>query len=462
MKEATFPPNFLWGAATSAYQIEGGSSADGRGESIWDRFSSTPGRVVDNSTGDVACDHYRLFESDVSLMKNLGLRGYRFSISWPRVIPSGRGSVNHRGLDFYDTLVDSLLGASIEPFATLYHWDLPQQLQERGGWPARATADAFAYYARIVSERLGDRVKNWITINEPWCVSMLSHQLGRHAPGLAEWPAALLASHHVMLAHGWATKELRAAIPDAKVGIALNLVPAQPASMSLADREACRQFDGYFNRWFLDPIYGRGYPADIVNDYRSDGRLPTAWESVVQDTDMTTIATPLDFLGVNYYHRKIVRSEVVPETENAERLVFPAPESDWTEMGWEVYPLGLYDLLRRVHEEYAPPEIYITENGASYSDIQEADGRVRDERRVRFLRDHLLAAHTAIERGVPLSGYFVWSLLDNFEWERGYTQRFGIVWVDFATQSRKLKDSALWYCDVIRRNGVALEDETLV
>jgi len=304
-----------------------------------------------------------------------------------------------------------------------------------------------------VGRALGDRVKNWITHNEPWCASLLSHQIGRHAPGLTDWPAALAASHHLLLSHGWSVPVLRSHSHDSRVGITLNLTPAEPASPSRADRDACRHFDGYFNRWFLDPVHGRRYPSDMLADYASDGRLPEDWDRLVAPGDLEAIAEPTDFLGVNYYNRAVVRSETVPEAKNLPRTVILAPESEWTEMGWEVFPDGLYRILCRVHFEYGPRSLYITENGASWSDGPGPDGRIRDERRRVFVQEHLRAARRAMAVGVPLDGYFVWSLMDNFEWERGYSQRFGVVWVDYETQRRIPKDSALWYRRVIESNS---------
>jgi beta-glucosidase len=449
MGASGFPERFVWGVATSAYQIEGASSDDGRGESIWDRFCRSPGKVAKGASGDVACDHYRRYRDDVGIMRGIGVKAYRFSIAWPRILPRGRGEPNPRGLDFYSRLVDTLLDAGIEPFVTLYHWDLPQTLQDEGGWPHRATAEAFVEYADVVSRRLGDRVKRWITHNEPWCASLLGHQEGKHAPGWRDWPAALLASHHLLLSHGWAVPVIRANVKEAEVGITLNLTPAEPASPSAADLDSCRHFDGYFNRWFLDPLYRPHYPEDMLADYAADGRLPKDWAAQVRPDDLTAIAAPTDFLGVNYYTRAVLRSQAVAEKDNLHRLIFPAPASERTEMGWEVFPEGLHRILHRVHLEYAPGPIYVTENGASYPDGPGPDGRVRDGRRLRFLREHFRAAERAIAAGVPLAGYFVWSLLDNFEWERGYDQRFGIVWTDYATQQRIPKDSALWYRRVI-------------
>lgn len=454
MTAYVFPKDFIWGTATSSYQIEGAANEGGRGESIWDRYSKTPGKVNDGTNGDVACDHYHRYPEDIALMKNLGVGAYRFSIAWPRILPSGRGTVNAAGLDFYDRIVDTLLAAGIEPFVTLYHWDLPQALQDEGGWANRATAEAFAEYARVVGKRLGDRVKKWITHNEPWCASLLSHQLGLHAPGIKDYRTALSASHHLLLSHGLAVPILRECSSGAEVGITLNLTPTVPASRSAADIDAARHFDGYFNRWFLDPLFGRHYPADMIADYIAAGHLPPEGLTDLRPGDLKIIAAPCDFLGVNYYNRTVMRSSRIPEEENLPRTEHLAPREEWTEMGWEVYPDGLRQILTRVHLEYNPAKLYVTENGASYSDGPDPEGRVRDERRRRFLRDHFIAARRAMDAGAPLAGYFVWSLLDNFEWERGYTQRFGIVWVDYATQKRIPKDSALWYQGVIAKGFV--------
>jgi beta-glucosidase len=451
---SAFPQGFLWGVATSAYQIEGAAREDGRGESIWDRFSRVPGKVLDGSTGDVACDHYHRYREDVLLMQKLGIRAYRFSIAWPRILPDGTGRIEPRGLDFYSRLVDALLEAGIEPVPTLYHWDLPQPLQDQGGWLNRKTAEAFAAYAGVVGTKLADRVKKWITHNEPWCASFLGHQRGMHAPGLEDFAAALTASHHLLLSHGLAVRAIRRISPGSEIGIALNLVPATPASPSAADREATRSFDGFFNRWFLDPLYGRGYPEDVLSDYAEAGHLPGPSLPALLPGDAQVIAEPTDFLGVNYYMRSIVRSERVPEHENLPRTVFPAPESEWTDMGWEIHPDGLHDLLCRVSADYGVPKLYVTENGASFSAAPDAEGRVQDAQRVQFLQEHFRAAGRALTAGVPVAGYFVWSLLDNYEWERGYTQRFGIVWVDYATQQRIPKQSAIWYSHAIAQNTV--------
>lgn len=458
MTKLEFPRSFVWGVATSSYQIEGAVHEDGRGESIWDRFAHTPGRIEDGSTGDVACDHYHRWPQDVALMKDLGLQAYRFSLAWPRILPTGRGRVNQAGLDFYNRLVDGLLEAGITPFATLYHWDLPQVLQDEGGWTARSVAEAFVEYADVTSRALGDRVKHWITHNEPWCASMLSYQIGEHAPGWKnDWPAALAAAHHLLLSHGWAVPVIRRNSPGAEVGITLNFTPATPASSSEEALTACRFFDGYFNRWFVDPLYRVAYPEDMVAAYSAQGHLPPAGMPFVQTGDMEAIAEPTDFLGVNYYSRAVLGSIPDETTTTATGLLPGGEDVERTEMGWEVYPQGLYDLLVRLHTDYSPAKLYITENGASYSDGPGEDGRVRDERRLRYLRDHFAASRRAIDEGVPLEGFFVWSLMDNFEWGKGYTQRFGIVWVDYETQQRVPKDSALWYRQVIADNAVTVE-----
>lgn len=448
MSVATFPAGFVWGAATAAYQIEGAAQEDGRGESIWDRFSHTPGKTKNGATGDVACDHYHRWHDDFALLGELHANAYRFSISWPRILPSGRGQINQVGLDFYSRQVDALLERGITPYVTLYHWDLPVVLEDAGGWPVRATAEAFAEYAGIVAQALGDRVKHWITINEPWCVSMLSHQVGEHAPGRQDWTAALAASHHSLLAHGLAEPEIRRYSPGAEVGITLNFTASVPASESMDDRDAARAFDGYFNRWFLDPVYGRGYPSDMVSAYMEAGFLPEGL-SFVQPGDMDIIAAPTDFLGVNYYTREVVAAGTRPGEWQPVRLDTPR-----TEMGWEIYPEGLYKLLLRLYSGYDVPKIYITENGVSYLDGPGDDGQVHDQRRIDYLQQHLVACHRAVAAGVPLVGYFQWSLMDNFEWGWGYDQRFGAIYVDYVTQMRTPKDSFYWYRDVIARNGL--------
>jgi beta-glucosidase len=428
-----FPDDFLWGAAVSAYQIEGAVQADGRGESIWDRFSSTPGKVANGDTGAVACDSYHRYREDVRLMQELGLNAFRFSIAWPRIVPDGRGEPNSAGLDFYDRLVDELLAAEIEPFATLYHWDLPQALEERGGWPARETAEAFAEYVDVVSERLGDRVRHWITQCEPWVVSWLGYGMGEHAPGRTSDVDALAAAHHVLLSHGLAAEVLRRRSSEAKVGITIDLVAFHPLTDSQADADAVKRLDGSRNRWILDPVLRGEYPADMLEAFAPI--LPP-----IEDSDLSTIAAPLDFLGVNYYTRSVVRAD----SDNGEPVMVDAEDVERTAMGWEVYPDGLFELLVRLHDEYELPPLYVTENGAAYADHR-SNGTVEDPRRISYVERHLDAIARAIDYGIPVHGYFLWSLLDNFEWAMGYSCRFGIVYVDFATLERVPKASYRWY-----------------
>jgi beta-glucosidase len=445
MSTVHFPPGFLWGSATASYQIEGAWQEDGKSESIWDRFSHTPGRISDGATGDVACDHYHHWRDDIALMGSLGLQAYRFSTAWPRILPDGYGKVNQAGLDFYSRLTDGLLEAGIEPYVTLYHWDLPQVLQDRGGWPARLSAQAFVEYTDAVTRRLGDRVKNWITLNEPWCSSLLSYFLGEHAPGHRDLGEGAAAAHHLLLAHGWAMPVIRQNSPGCRAGVTLNLSPQVPASPSDEDTLAARLADGILNRLFLDPLSGRGYPQDLIEAYAVE--MP-----YVELGDLAAISAPLDFLGVNYYMRNIVRSEAIPENQNEPRTITRRPEL--TDMGWEVYPEGLYEILTRLKADYDFPAYYVTENGVAYPDHVGADGQVFDARRVAYLRDHFIQAARAIAEGVPLRGYFVWSLMDNFEWAFGFSKRFGLVYTDYATQQRTPKASALWYSRVIAENAV--------
>jgi beta-glucosidase len=439
-----FPQGFVWGAATASYQIEGAWNEDGKGESIWDRFSHTPGCVRDGDTGDVACDHYHRWRDDVKLMKELGLKAYRFSIGWPRVLPEGRGKVNQPGIDFYSQLVDALLAEKIEPWVTLYHWDLPQALQDEGGWTSRMIVDAFTEFTDVVTRALGDRVRNWITLNEPWVSAFVGYRDGRHAPGHMNLDEAVAATHHLLLSHGHSVPIIRANCPNANVGITLNLTPQDPASPSLADRKMATWRDGYINRLFLDPLSGRGYPQDIITSFGN------TMEGFVQPGDMDTIIAPIDFIGVNYYTRDIARAEHVSEEENEPRTVIPSDEI--TEMGWEVYPKGLYRTLGRLYFDYNFPAIYITENGAAFPDEVDAAGQVDDTARLSYIRRHLEMVNQAIQADVPVKGYFVWSLFDNFEWGHGYSKRFGIVHVDYQTQKRTLKSSAKWYSQMIREN----------
>jgi beta-glucosidase len=425
---------------------------DGRGPSIWDTFCGMPGRIRHGDTGDVACDQYHRYEEDVALMADLGVEAYRFSVAWPRIQPEGRGAPNQPGLDHYRRLVEALNTRGITPLPTLYHWDLPQALEDEGGWGNRDTALRFAEYAAMVRSSLAGTVPTWITLNEPWVVAWLGYGTGIHAPGRTDDALALSASHHLLLAHGLA----RDAMGDGRdVGIALNLQPARPATGDPRDVGAARLADLHMNRLFLDPLFGRGYPAQLVEHYR-----PVSDMRFVRDGDLEVIAGPLGFLGVNYYRRHTVTAEVSSQP-GADEL--PGSLGAWsvllagvelTAMGWPVEPQGLTDLLIELHGDYGPARIVVTENGAAFDDESGPDGVVHDPRRIGFLRDHIAAARAALEAGVPLAGFLVWSLLDNFEWAEGYSKRFGLVHVDFATQVRTPKESAAWYAEVIRRRAV--------
>ncbi len=439
-----FPPGFVWGAATASYQIEGAWQADGKGESIWDRFSHTPGKIEHGHTGDAACDHYHRWREDIGLMQALGLNAYRFSIAWPRILPAGRGSVNTAGLDYYDQLVDGLLAAGIQPYATLYHWDLPQALQELGGWTNRDVAHWFADYADLVSRRLGDRVQHWITHNEPWVVAFMGEWLGVHAPGNRDLRRALAAGHHLLVSHGLALEPLRAnAGPAGRLGITLNLTAAYPASDRSEDEAAAQRQDGFVNRWFLHPLYKGSYPEDMLEIFKGQMIEPQA-------DDMALISRPFDFLGVNYYTRTVCKAA----RDGLLQLDMVKQPGEHTEMGWEVYPEGLYDTLMQVQRDYAPASVYITENGAAFVDKLDGQGQVKDTRREAYLREHFVQAQRAIAAGAPLHGYFVWSLMDNFEWSYGYSKRFGLIYVDYATQARTIKQSGRWYSQVTRRNSL--------
>lgn len=442
-----FPENFLWGAATSSYQIEGAAHADGRGMTIWDTFSRTPGKVVNGDNGDVAADHYHRYKDDVAIMKHLGLHAYRFSIAWSRILPTGRGAVNEAGLDFYSRLVDELLASDIQPVATLYHWDLPQSLEDIGGWRNRELIQIFADYADVVTRVLGDRVKFWTTHNEPWVIAFLGHLTGEHAPGYKDgWKPALQVTHHLLVSHGAAVNVIRANVPDASAGIVTNHAWVDAVSTSPEDLAAKRRLEGYHNRWFLEPIFKGTYPADMWEAFGAD--VPD-----IHEGDMALASVPTDYLGINYYTRALVKHGGQPPLS----LDHVRGENDHTDQDWEVYPDGLYNLLKWIHEEYHPPKIYVTENGAAYDDVVTEDGRVPDVQREIYLRKHFTAARRAIADGVPLAGYFVWSLLDNFEWAWGYGKRFGIVYIDFDTLQRIPKQSALWYRDVIAQNGFVSE-----
>lgn len=436
VRRADFAADFRWGCSTSSYQIEGAVSVDGRGESIWDRFCAERGRIRDGSSGAVACDHYHRWPKDLDLARSLGVNAYRFSIAWPRVLPAGRGAVNDKGLDFYDRLVDGMLERGLEPWATLYHWDLPQVLQDAGGWAERATVQAFGEYTERVAKRLGDRVKHWITHNEPWCTAFLGHQYGSHAPGVQDFATAVQVCHHLLVSHGQAVAVLRRNVPAAQVGITLSLHPIRAASDSLADRDAARRHDGLRNRWFLDPLHGRGYPADTL-------ALLGPAAPRMHPEDLATIATPTDFLGVNYYFPEVVGDD--PGGDTMATRIVEREGIERTAFGWEVSPDGMVELLERVHREYAPARIILTENGSTYDDVVGPDGQVLDAQRRSYLARHIEAARQAVAAGVPLQGYFAWSLLDNFEWAEGYLRRFGLAYVDYATQQRTLKASGQWY-----------------
>ena len=447
-----FPPDFAWGTATASYQIEGAVDEDGRGPSIWDTYSHTPGNVANGDTGDVACDHYHRWADDVDLMASYGLDAYRFSVAWPRIQPSGRGPANQKGIDFYRRLVDRLVEKGIKPAATLYHWDLPQALQDDGGgWQNREIVDRFAEYASIVYEALGDGVAWWITHNEPWCVAALGHRIGRHAPGLHDIEAELRTAHHLLLSHGRAVEAYRATGRAAPIGITLNLSPTYPERETDANRAAADLSDAYTNRWYLDPVFRGEYPADLLSLVTERHGLD--W---VRDGDVAAVRQPIDFLGVNYYARRIVRAPVGGEPAEYAWVVSTAHDSriPRSDMGWEITPHTFTDLLVRLRDDYGSPPIFITENGCAIDDTFAPDGEIHDPRRIDFLRAHLAAVEAAIDRGVDVRGYFAWSLMDNFEWGEGYRQRFGITYVDFDTQRRIPKDSARWYAEVARRNGL--------
>ncbi|MFG2868452.1 GH1 family beta-glucosidase [Streptomyces sp. NPDC048338] len=451
---ALFPAGFRWGSATAAYQIEGAAAEDGRTPSIWDTFSRLPGKVRNGDTGDIAADHYHRVREDVALMKAVGLTDYRFSLAWPRIQPTGRGPAVQKGLDFYRALADELLEAGIRPVVTLYHWDLPQELEDAGGWPERATAERFAEYAGLAAEALGDRIDTWTTLNEPWCAAFLGYGSGVHAPGRTDDRAALRAAHHLNLAHGLAARVLRDTLPAAaELSLTLNLHVARPLTDAPEDVDAARRIDAVGNRIFLDPVFHGRLPADLV----ADTAHLTDW-SFVRDGDLAAISTPIDSLGINYYSPAVVAAGTSespsPWPGAPERVRFlPAP-GPRTAMDWPVDASGLHELLVRLRDELPGVPLLITENGAAYDDYADPEGAVHDPERVEYLDAHLAAVHRAIADGADVRGYFLWSLLDNFEWAYGYGKRFGIVHVDFASQRRTPKDSARWYAEVIGRGGL--------
>ncbi|SEL64372.1 GH1 family beta-glucosidase [Streptacidiphilus jiangxiensis] len=456
-----FPPDFLWGAATSAYQIEGAADEDGRTPSIWDTFSATPGRVHHGDTGAIAVDHYHRFRDDVTLMRDLGLTAYRFSVSWPRVQPTGHGPAVERGLDFYRQLVDTLLEAGITPVATLYHWDLPQELEDAGGWPARDTAERFGAYAALVAEALGDRVKRWTTLNEPWCSAFLGYGSGVHAPGRTDPGDALRAAHHLNLGHGHAAAALRATVRDLHLSVSLNLHQVIPLTDSAADAEAARRIDAVGNRIFLGPMLHGRYDEDLLRD---TAHL-VDWDRLIHSGDAATAHAPLDAVGINYYTPAWVSadgpsSSAVHGTSSAspwpgsESVAFHQPAGPTSTMGWPINADGLFGLLSRVHEERPDLPLLITENGMACEDYPNPEGEVRDPERIAYLHDHLAAVHRALSEGIDVHGYFQWSFMDNFEWAYGYAKRFGMVYVDFATQRRTPKSSAYWYAEVARHGAI--------
>lgn len=442
-----FPRNFRWGVATAAFQIEGAWNEDGKGESIWDVFGHQPGNIKDGTNGDRTCDHYHLWKEDVRLMKNLGLRNYRFSVSWPRVLPNGKGPANEKGIDFYDRLVDELLEAGIEPFVTLYHWDLPQALQEIGGWNNRETCKYFADYSAMMVTRLGDRVKYWTTFNEPWVIARLGHRTAEFAPGLKDEKLYYQVVHNLLLAHGMSRQAIKAVDPETQVGIVLLLFPSDPLSNSEEDKKFSQDVWQGECAYYLDPLLKGTYPEDVwtqLGDLAPD----------VHAGDMALICQKLDYLGVNFYFRFLLSKE--------KGRIDPVPDAELTDMGWEVRAQSLYDLLTRMNSSYRLPPIYITENGAAYKEEISPDGKIRDEKRISYLHDHLDYLYQAIQDGVNVNGYFVWSLMDNFEWASGLQKRFGLVHVNYESLERTPKESAYWYSRVIRRNGLDLEAERIL
>jgi beta-glucosidase len=469
-----FPADFVWGTATASYQIEGATREDGRGPSIWDTFAATPGAIIDGATGDVACDHFHRYAEDVKLMADLGVNSYRFSIAWPRIQATGAGPANPPGLDFYRRLSESLLEHDITPYATLYHWDLPQALEDEGGWLNRDTAYRFAEYSGLVAESLGDVIDDWITLNEPWCSSFLGYASGHHAPGKKLGTQAAHAAHHLLLGHGLATQAVRAARPDATIGVTLNLYSVRPATESDADADAVRRIDGLQNRLFLDPLLLGAYPADVLDDLGE-----TEWFAANPESDAATIAAPIDFLGVNYYSRHTVSggpadsndarttdasgiesTALASSNPGSETVRFVDTGTPQTQMGWPIVPEGLVDVLRMVNDRRPGLRTFITENGSAYPDVPDADGYVDDVERLDYLQAHLAACADAISQGLPLAGYFGWSLMDNFEWAWGFTRRFGLAYVDYETQKRTVKKSGSWFSELLSQRAASAQTST--
>ena len=449
--QIAFPKDFLWGSATASYQVEGAWNIDGRGESIWDRFSHTQGNVKGGWTGDVACDNYHRFPEDIALMKQMNLRSYRYSIAWPRIQPSGSGASNQKGIDFYKRLTDAVLGAGMRPLVTLFHWDLPQTLEDQGGWPNRDTAARFADYVEIVIKALGDRINTWAIFNEPWVFTYVGYAEGRHAPGKTDFDLFLKSAHTVNLAQADAFRAIKAIAPKSKVGTAFSMSPATPLTSSPEDAAAAKRFDAFNNVWFLETALRGRYPEAFVHG--------TPLETMgFQSGDEKRMIAPLDYIGVNYYFRRLVSASTTaaPSKVSYDAMGFAlamGKDGPLTEIGWEVYPRGLYDIVQRVSKDYKLP-IEITENGCSYGDYPDANGRVADNRRIDYYREHLRQLARAIHDGADVRGYHAWSILDNFEWAEGYTQRFGLVYIDFPTQRRYMKDSAKWFSKIASTNTV--------
>jgi beta-glucosidase len=450
MAALTFPKGFLWGTASASYQIEGAWNEDGKGESIWDRFCHTPGKIKQGDSGDVACDYYHRYGGDIAMMSELGLSASRISLSWPRILPQGRGTINQKGLDFYSRVVDEMLRRNIKPFVTLFHWDLPQAIEDAGGWPNRDTAGYFRDYAALVADRLGDRVKHWMIFNEPWVFTIFGYLAGIHAPGRNEPAEAMRATHVVNLAQGLAVRAIRdqGHQPEA-VGTAFSMSPVHPQNpASKDDRDAAERWHGFFNTWFLETVMNGRYPEVYVS-----GKFADRVE--IRPGDLETIKAPLDFVGINLYTRQVVAYEPT-DTNLGAKQVRPDGK-EFTDFGWEIYPKALSEMILRITKDYNRPPIYVTENGCSYGDGPGADGEVRDERRVSFLRRYIGEVGRAIQQGADVRGYFTWTFTDNFEWAEGYQQRFGIVYCDFKTQQRIVKQSGKWYSRLARANALDLE-----
>ncbi|WP_070000626.1 GH1 family beta-glucosidase [Cellulosilyticum sp. I15G10I2] len=447
-----FPKTFIWGTATAAYQIEGSAFEEGKGPSIWDTFSHIPGKIDSGDHGDVGCDHYHRFKEDLKIMKTIGIKSYRFSIAWARVLPQGKGDINQKGVDFYNRLIDGLIENGIEPIITLYHWDLPQALQDAyGGWANLQVVDDFVEYASLMFKLFGDRVKKWITHNEPWVVAYAGHYVGRHAPGKKDIRTAIQVTHHLILSHAKTVEAYRHMGQDGQIGITLNLYPIKAASCSQEDQQAALFVDGYHNRWFLDPVLKGEYPKDIWDYFKETFGAP-----IVSDEDLEILSkNRCDFLGVNYYFRKIIKQGGGKDPLNF--IEVKPSDSEYTAMNWEIYAEGLYDLLLDLSKNYDYPLIYITENGAAFQDVLSEELSVNDSYRIKFLKEHFKEAYKAIQQGVRLEAYYVWSLMDNFEWAFGYGKRFGLIYIDYDSKDRIWKDSAYWYQKVIETNSIDTE-----